>query len=53
VTFKPTTSGTRTGAVTITDNATPPTQTVSLKGTGVRASVVSLPSHREGRPLTD
>ncbi len=41
VTFKPTTAGTRTGAVTITDNASPATQTVSLTGTG-RGPVVSL-----------
>jgi len=42
VTFKPTATGTRTGAVTITDNASPATQTVSLTGTGVAAPVVSL-----------
>jgi hypothetical protein len=42
VTFKPTATGTRTGAVTITDNATPATQTVSLAGTGASAAVVSL-----------
>jgi hypothetical protein len=42
VTFKPTATGTRTGAVTITDNASPATQTVSLTGTGVDAPVVSL-----------
>jgi hypothetical protein len=42
VTFKPTAAGTRTGAVTITDNASPATQTVSLTGTGVLAPVVSL-----------
>src|SRR5208337_3124184 len=41
VTFKPTTTGTRTGAVTITDNASPATQTVSLTGTGT-APVASL-----------
>ena len=41
VTFKPTAAGTRTGAVTITDNATPSTQTISLTGTGT-APVVSL-----------
>jgi len=52
VTFKPRATGTRTGAVTITDNASPATQTVSLTGTGVAASVVNTPSHREGRPLT-
>jgi len=42
VTFKPTAIGTRTGAVTITDNASPATQTVSLTGTGVATPVVSL-----------
>ena len=41
MTFKPTATGTRTGAVTITDNASPATQTVSLTGTGI-APVVSL-----------
>ena len=43
VTFKPTAAGTRTGALTITDNASPATQTVSLTGTGVATSVVSPP----------
>jgi hypothetical protein len=43
VTFKPTTTGTRTGAVTITDNANPATQTISLTGTGVSAGVLILP----------
>ncbi|MGO8734679.1 MAG: choice-of-anchor D domain-containing protein [Terriglobia bacterium] len=42
VTFKPTVAGARTGAVTITDNASPTTQTVSLTGTGGAAPVVSL-----------
>src|SRR5208283_5164944 len=41
VTFKPTAPGTRTGAVTLTDNASPATQNVSLTGTGT-APVVSL-----------
>ena len=41
VTFKPTAAGTRTGAVTISDNASPATQTISLTGTGT-APVVSL-----------
>jgi hypothetical protein len=44
VTFKPTTTGTRTGAVSIADNASPATQSVSLNGTGVNAPVVSLSS---------
>ncbi|HEY6290096.1 MAG TPA: choice-of-anchor D domain-containing protein [Terriglobia bacterium] len=34
VTFKPTTIGSRTGTLTLTDNASPGTQTVSLTGTG-------------------
>jgi hypothetical protein len=44
VTFKPTATGTRTGAVTISDNASPATQTVNLTGTGtgVAKQVVSL-----------
>jgi len=42
VTFKPTASGTRTGTVTIADNANPGAQTVSLTGTGVIAPIVSL-----------
>ena len=35
VTFTPTTSGARTGAITLTDNASPSTQTITLNGTGV------------------
>ncbi|MGB7591531.1 MAG: IPT/TIG domain-containing protein, partial [Terriglobia bacterium] len=35
VTFKPTATGTRTGVVTLTDNASSSPQTVSLTGTGV------------------
>src|SRR5208282_3531566 len=41
VTFTPTASGTRTAAVTLTDNATGSPQTVSLSGTGT-AAVASL-----------
>ncbi len=41
VTFTPTTSGSRTGAVSITDNASNSPQSVSLTGTG-SASTVSL-----------
>jgi hypothetical protein len=41
VTFNPTTSGTRTGTLTVTDDASPATQTVSLTGTAV-APVASL-----------
>jgi len=37
VTFKPTAGGTRTAAVTLTDNATGSPQTVSLTGTGTSA----------------
>ncbi|MGA2986504.1 MAG: choice-of-anchor D domain-containing protein, partial [Terriglobia bacterium] len=37
VTFKPTTSGSRTAAVTLTDNATGSPQTISLTGTGTAA----------------
>ena len=39
VTFTPTTTGTRSAAVTITDNASPGTHTISLTGTGVGFSV--------------
>lgn len=35
VTFKPTAIGSRTGVLTVTDNAAPATQTVSLSGTGL------------------
>jgi len=43
VTFKPTASGTRSAAITLTDNATGGTQTVSLSGTGASAAAaVSL-----------
>jgi hypothetical protein len=41
VTFTPTVSGTRTGAVTITDNASNSPQTIALTGTGL-APAVSL-----------
>ena len=44
VTFRPTTAGTRTGTVTITDNASPATQTVSLTGTGIGPVVVLSPT---------
>ena len=39
VTFTPTAPGTRTGAITITDDATGSPQTVSLTGTGIAAPV--------------
>jgi hypothetical protein len=42
VTFTPTVAGSETGTLTITDNASPATQTVSLTGTGVAAPVLSL-----------
>jgi hypothetical protein len=42
VTFKPKATGTRAGAVTITDNASPATQTVSLKGTGAAGAMGSV-----------
>ena len=43
VTFAPTASGTRTGAVTVTDNASNSPQTISLTGTGAAtAATVSL-----------
>ncbi len=42
VAFEPTASGTRTGALTITDNANPTTQTVSLTGTGTGGPAVSF-----------
>ncbi len=42
VTFKPTVAGTRSGTLTVTDNASPATQTVSLTGTGTGGPAVSL-----------
>jgi len=39
VTFKPTAAGTRTGTLTITDNATGSPQTVALTGTGIGPAV--------------
>jgi hypothetical protein len=39
VSFKPTTTGTRTGSVSITDNAEGSPQTVALSGTGVQSAV--------------
>ncbi len=41
VTFKPMASGTRTGILTVTDNATNSPQTVSLTGTGVVAGNIN------------
>lgn len=42
VTFTPTTTGTRTGAVTIADNATGSPQTVSLSGTGTTSTAPAV-----------
>jgi len=42
VTFTPTVAGARTGSVTISDNAIPATQTVTLSGTGASAPTVTL-----------
>jgi hypothetical protein len=42
IAFAPGTSGADPGTVTITDNATPVTQTIMLTGTGTAAPVVSL-----------
>jgi len=44
VTFKPTASGTRTGVLTVSDNAVPATQTVSLTGTGAAPAVSLSPT---------
>lgn len=42
VTFTPTAAGTRTGAVTITDNATDSPQTVALEGLGITVDAPSM-----------
>jgi hypothetical protein len=39
VTFKPTVGGTRTGSLSVTDNASPSTQSLTLTGTGMDFSV--------------
>jgi len=44
VTFSPTATGTRTGSISITDQATNSPQSVSLTGTGTAASVTVTPS---------
>jgi hypothetical protein len=44
VTFKPTTTGTRTASISITDNAAGSPQTVSLTGTGIAATVTLAPA---------
>ena len=45
LTFAPTATGARTGTLTVTDNATPATQTAALAGTGV-AAVTITPTSR-------
>jgi len=42
VTFKPTASGTRSAAITLTDNASGGSQSVSLSGTGASAATATL-----------
>jgi phosphopantothenate synthetase len=42
VVFNPAAAGSRSGSITINDNATPATQTVSLSGTGSAAPAVTL-----------
>ncbi len=44
ITFTPTAAGARTGSITITDNASPATQTISLSGTGVLAQLTVSPT---------
>jgi hypothetical protein len=44
VVFTPSWTGARAGSLTITDNATPPTQTVNLTGTGLAPAVAFSPS---------
>jgi hypothetical protein len=44
VTFNPTATGSRSASITITDNATPATQTVSLSGTGAQSQATLSPS---------
>ncbi len=45
ITFSPTATGARTGTLTVTDNATPGTQTANLTGTGI-APVTLTPASR-------
>jgi hypothetical protein len=57
VTFTPTVSGTRSGVVTIADNAVNSPQTVSLSGTGTKATttttlVSSMNPSVSGKPVT-
>ncbi|MGB6624246.1 MAG: choice-of-anchor D domain-containing protein [Candidatus Acidiferrum sp.] len=44
VTFKPSAGGSRTGSLTVTDNASPSTQTASLSGTGMDFSLAISPA---------
>jgi hypothetical protein len=48
ITFTPTALGAQTGSVVITDNATPATQTITLRGTGIGLATVSPTSHGFG-----
>lgn len=54
VTFKPTATGARSGSITLTDDANPSTQIISLSGTGISSAVtlsantVTFPSQTEG-----
>jgi hypothetical protein len=60
VTFSPTSTGMKTGAVTITDSANNSPQTITLKGTGIlpvtfnpnMLSFGSVPIHSTSNPLT-
>lgn len=44
VTFDPTKTGSRSAKITVTDNASPSTQTVSLTGTGIQGAVTFSPT---------
>jgi hypothetical protein len=46
VTFHPSATGTRTGSVTVTSNATNPSLTVALSGTGAAATTTNLALHK-------
>jgi hypothetical protein len=55
VTFTPTAVGTRTGSITITDNAVPATQSVALSGSGADFQISSMsatPAVPAGQPAT-
>lgn len=53
VTFSPTASGTRTGLLSISDNATGSPQTVALTGTGAAAFTITSPSARNPAIIGD